>query len=117
MSGSDSNGSSADNVNRRVQKADYSILSQTFDQARHCSDSNVQFLLKRIETIVGTRSQVKFLDLGCGTGRFALPICEGLGYTVTGADSSAEMLAMARTKLNSHKVDWDLQEATGLTYV
>ena len=35
------------------------------------------------------------LDLGCGAGRFIVPLAEA-GYAVTGVDTSAAMLAEAR---------------------
>lgn len=38
------------------------------------------------------------LELGCGTGRLLAPLAEA-GYDVTGVDLSAEMLAIARSKL------------------
>lgn len=37
------------------------------------------------------------LELGCGTGRLAVPLA-GAGYEVTGVDLSAEMLAIARQR-------------------
>jgi SAM-dependent methyltransferase len=39
------------------------------------------------------------LDLGCGTGQHAFCLAEK-GYTVTGVDRSAEMLAVARAQLS-----------------
>lgn len=43
------------------------------------------------------------LELGCGTGRVMLPLLRS-GYEVTGVDSSAAMLGLARERLNSHGV-------------
>jgi ubiquinone/menaquinone biosynthesis C-methylase UbiE len=40
------------------------------------------------------------LELGCGTGRVAIPIAEA-GYTVTGLDLSDSMLEVFKTKLKS----------------
>jgi len=58
----------------------------------------------------------RLLDLGCGTGRFAIPIAVRLHYKVTGADSSEEMLVKARQKDTSGLVKWDLEDAQDLTY-
>lgn len=41
---------------------------------------------------------VRVLDLACGTGSSTLPYV-GCGYSVTGVDASAEMLAVAKVKL------------------
>ena len=38
------------------------------------------------------------LELGCGTGRILLPLAQA-GYTITGLDNSATMLALLRRKL------------------
>jgi len=40
------------------------------------------------------------LELGCGTGRVMIPLAKE-GITVTGLDASAEMLNIARMKINS----------------
>lgn len=57
----------------------------------------------------------RILDAGCGTGRVAIRLAE-LGYTCTGVDSDASMLAAARNA--SGQVEWvdghlgDLDDAT-----
>jgi len=45
--------------------------------------------------LAGVRVGAEVLDLPCGTGRL-LPLLCGLGYKVTGADSSAHMVEQAR---------------------
>lgn len=40
------------------------------------------------------------LELGCGTGRLLLPLAQA-GYQITGVDLSAEMLAIARQKVEA----------------
>ena len=51
---------------------------------------------------LGARS---VLDIGCGTGTFAL-LLAGRGIAVTGADPAAGMLAVARAKLGAEQVTW-----------
>ena len=46
----------------------------------------------------------KVLELGCGTGRLLLPLARA-GYTVTGLDSSREMLTLTRHKLAEETAD------------
>ncbi len=46
-------------------------------------------------------AQGKMLDLGCGTGVFTVPLSERLNLKVTGADSSSDMLEIARAKKRS----------------
>lgn len=42
----------------------------------------------------------KMLELACGSGRALLPLCRG-GYELTGVDTSAAMLAIARQRLQA----------------
>jgi ubiquinone/menaquinone biosynthesis C-methylase UbiE len=59
------------------------------------------FTLSQIAGWEGERlepSDVRVLDLACGTGASTLPYV-GCGYGVTGVDASAEMLEVARQKL------------------
>ena len=44
------------------------------------------------------------LELGCGTGRIALPVVEG-GARLVGIDRSAPMLARARQRLRRARLD------------
>lgn len=49
------------------------------------------------------RSGGPILELMCGTGRVILPLAEA-GYTVTGVDSSARMLAIAQAKFAADRL-------------
>lgn len=99
-----------------MKKADYRKISATYDKARPISEQNLEKWLKLISEKIGYRQNVEFLDLGCGTGRFSIPMAARLGYTVTAADSSMEMLSKAKDKEGSTQVTWDIQDATSLSY-
>lgn len=73
-------------------------------------------LTRCISRLVGNRTDIHLLDLGCGTGLFTIPLAKQLGYQTTGADCSSSMLQVARKKQDSEIVQWDRQEATALTY-
>lgn len=55
-------------------------------------------------------SPCRILDVGCGTGRFAIPLAM-LGHQVAGLDGSAEMLADARRNAADAKAALALVEA------
>lgn len=59
---------------------------------------------------VGART---VLDVGCGTGTFAVMLAEQ-GLEVTGVDPAAGSLAVARTKPGADRVRWICGDATGL---
>jgi len=52
------------------------------------------------------------LELGCGTGRVAIPVARA-GADVVGIDRSASMLARARKRLRRSKLDGSLQLVRG----
>jgi ubiquinone/menaquinone biosynthesis C-methylase UbiE len=67
------------------------------------TESEFEFLLSKISP------GEEVLDLGCGTGRFTVPMAESGAY-VTGLDLSAGMLAVARAKLEERGLRADLRE-------
>jgi SAM-dependent methyltransferase len=56
---------------------------------------------------VAMRGGARVLDLGCGTGRLAIPLAEA-GKEVTGLDGSAAMLERARAKAGDLPIRWAL---------
>lgn len=99
-----------------MKKADYGKIASFYDKARSLSDRNVDLWLEMVATHLKGTEEPKVLDLGCGTGRFALPMAEGFRFHVTGADASAEMLEKAIEKDTGRLVKWDRQDAEHLTY-
>jgi SAM-dependent methyltransferase len=57
-----------------------------------------------IEGEIGRNKRLKILDLGCGTGRHSVELARR-GYQVTGVDLSDSMLARAREKAASARVN------------
>jgi len=99
-----------------MRKANYKQIANTYDVAHTLSDKNLELWIELISGKIGPCQKVEFLDLGCGTGRFSIPIATRLGYSVTGADNSEEMLQEARKKDGGAQVKWDIQDATSLSY-
>jgi SAM-dependent methyltransferase len=58
----------------------------------------------------------RLLDIGCGTGRFAVRAHGRLGGRVWGVDASPEMLAQARGQPGSRGIGWRLGEAERLPF-
>jgi SAM-dependent methyltransferase len=69
----------------------------------------VDFLLEEL----GLKAGDSILDVGCGTGRHSIELAKR-GYSVTGLDLSAEMLAQAAAKaeVENAKVEWVRSDAT-----
>jgi SAM-dependent methyltransferase len=58
-------------------------------------------------SIVREREATRVLDLGCGTGRFALGLADA-GHRVTGIDPARASLEAARAKTGAERVGWVL---------
>ena len=97
-------------------KADYSKIASFYDEGRSLSEQNTAIWLDLIEKLSGVSKGARVLDLGCGTGRFSLPMASRLGVDVTGADSSVEMIAKAKQKDSSSEVSWILADASALPF-
>jgi len=72
----------------------YDVLHDDVDYLAEC------LLLEKVFSGFLRRQPASLLDLGCGTGNHALILAKG-GYRVTGIDSSAGMLRVARAKARS----------------
>ena len=100
----------SDGDSRYVIKADYSKIASYYDRGRSLSEQNTRMWLDLIVRLSGASPSARILDLGCGTGRFSLPMAQWLEYEVTGADSSTEMLAVAKEKDADSEVSWVLAD-------
>ena len=99
-----------------MKKADYGKIASFYDKGRSMSEVNMSMWLDLIAAYWKGKKGARVLDLGCGTGRFALPIAKQFDVDVTGADSSAEMLAKAVRKDCQSEVTWILAEAGALPF-
>lgn len=78
---------------------------------RKQTDDEVEFLSRQLP--VGEFARV--LDLGCGTGRHAVPLTRR-GYSVTGVDRDADLLAEARLRAKGAAtlVESDMRDLAGV---
>jgi ubiquinone/menaquinone biosynthesis C-methylase UbiE len=73
-------------------EAEYDQMADEYDATRDAATKEeVGAIARRLE------GSTRVLDVGVGTGRFAVPI-SGLGFEVTGVDVSRRMLLRAREK-------------------
>jgi ubiquinone/menaquinone biosynthesis C-methylase UbiE len=99
-----------------MRKADYSSIASYYDKGRPISEQNIDLWLGLVARLSRMPEGSRVLDLGCGTGRFSVPMATRLHFQVTGADSSEEMLGKAREKDTARLVKWDLMDAQRLKY-
>ena len=99
-----------------MRKADYSSIASFYDAGRPISEQNIDMWLWLVASFSRMSEGARVLDLGCGTGRFSIPMVTRLHFRVTGADFSREMLDKAREKDTNGLVKWDCMDAQQLTY-
>lgn len=100
-----------------MKKADYSKIAPFYDKGRSLSERNIDLWLNAVSRLAKASEGTRLLDLGCGTGRFSIPIAVKLHLNVTGVDSSKEMLEKAKEKDSKRLIKWDLENARSLTYL
>lgn len=91
-----------------MKKADYKIIAETYDQSRSIAEENIKMWLDPVSE--ECTKNAKLADLGCGTGRFAIPLAYKYGFQVTGIDKSEAMLTVARKKDILNKICWEIRD-------
>jgi SAM-dependent methyltransferase len=64
----------------------------------------------QLARLLGLNQDASVLDLGCGPGRYALPLA-GLGYSVTGVDRTVHYLEEARNRAEAARLDVEFVRA------
>lgn len=80
-------------------------MPETYDRGRKPPDGIIDMWMDRIEAAVG-RKVSSIIDLGCGTGRFTVPLAKKFNAPTIGIDPSLKMLAEARAKPPSALVSY-----------
>lgn len=90
---------SIDSVIRAWDKADPAAIHPTRGVSEDAYRESGEAQAELLATVLPKGSKV--VDFGCGDGRVTVPLA-GLGYRVTGADSSENMLRRFRDRANSY---------------
>jgi ubiquinone/menaquinone biosynthesis C-methylase UbiE len=83
---------------------DKTTIATTYDAARSYRPEVMRLWLDLVAAHSPSRPNL-IVDVGCGTGRFTLPLAERLQARVIGIDPSAKMLEGARAKLSNGRVE------------
>jgi SAM-dependent methyltransferase len=82
---------------------DFDRLAADYDRLRPAGDAWQQLAERTLAGMDGCR---RLVDVGCGTGRFAVYARHRLGARVWGVDPSAEMLRRARAQPEARGIGW-----------
>src|SRR5262249_53896479 len=95
---------------------DQTTIASTYDAARSHTLAVMRQWLDLVAAHVPFVPQL-IVDVGCGTGRFSQPLADRFAAKVIGVDPSQSMLAVARTKHASARVEFRLAAAETLPLV
>jgi ubiquinone/menaquinone biosynthesis C-methylase UbiE len=87
-------------------KADYSKIAEVYDEVRRSDLPHIVWWITKIALEGKLAPGRRLIDLGCGTGRWTIPLAERTGCEAVGLDRSPEMLAKARAKDSDGRVTW-----------
>ena len=91
----------------------FDALAPDYDRLRPAGEGWQELAERALAALEGTR---RLLDVGCGTGRFAVLASERLGARVWGVDASDEMLREARRRPGAERVGWRRADAARLPF-
>lgn len=81
----------------RDGRAGWDEIAQIYDRTRAFPGDGERDVPDEVARTLASLGATRVLDLGCGTGRFTLPLARA-GLRVVGADRSPEMLAVLQGK-------------------
>jgi ubiquinone/menaquinone biosynthesis C-methylase UbiE len=92
---------------------DFDPLAADYDRLRPAGAAWTELAERTLAGFEGCR---RLVDIGCGTGRFAVLAKERLGGRVWGVDPSEEMLRRARARPGTRGIGWKLAPAERLPF-
>jgi SAM-dependent methyltransferase len=99
-----------------VPHSNYAQIAAYYDQARGLWPEFIDFQIASVIHWARIGPGDRVLDVGCGTGRFTVPIAAQTGAEVYGLEPAAEMLAKALAKPDAGRVSWTQGRAEQLPF-
>ena len=88
------------------KKADYGEIAEVYDEVRRADLPHIAWWIAKLAAEGRLSKGKRLIELGCGTGRWTIPLAERTGCEAVGLDSSAAMLEKARAKDSEGRVTW-----------
>ncbi len=77
----------------------YTSFSEKYDQIFPLNLEKLKLINQTFESLKRDKEDIRLLDVGCGTGSYAIALAE-MGYKVVGIDLDPEMISLAKEKEN-----------------
>ena len=84
----------------------YSEFSKNYDKIFPLNTQKLELIDNTFKDLNEKREETKLLDVGCGTGSFALALAKKR-YQVQAIDLDAEMISIAESKMQAARVEVD----------
>ena len=84
----------------------YSEFSKNYDKIFPLNSKKLNLIDNTFKGLKEKKKEIKLLDVGCGTGSYALKLAEK-GYQVKAIDLDAEMISLAESKMKDARVEVD----------
>jgi ubiquinone/menaquinone biosynthesis C-methylase UbiE len=95
---------------------DYSGIAVRYDRVREMPDQNLDLWIREIIRLGHIQRESVVLEVGCGTGRFAIALWELTNSRIVGLDVSPDMLKTAKTKPSAANIEWIEADAETIPY-
>jgi ubiquinone/menaquinone biosynthesis C-methylase UbiE len=83
---------------------DSTSLPERYHSCRALTSADVSRWVTLVQEFVPQTASTSLIDLGCGTGRFTVPLAEQLSVSVIGIDPSLKMVREAARNTNSSRI-------------
>lgn len=80
---------------------DSTSVPERYHSSRALTSADVDRWVRLVQEVLPRAASTLLIDLGCGTGRFTIPLAEQLGISVIGVDPSQKMLREAARNTRS----------------
>ncbi|PUU88171.1 class I SAM-dependent methyltransferase [Halanaerobium sp.] len=84
----------------------YSEFSKNYDKIFPLNSKKLELIDNTFKDLKEKREDIRLLDVGCGTGSYALALAEK-GYQVQAVDLDAEMISIAESKMKKARIKVD----------
>ena len=84
----------------------YSEFSKNYDKIFPLNSQKLELIDNTFKDLNKKREKTKLLDVGCGTGSYALELAKK-GYQIQAIDLEAEMISIAESKMKKARVEVD----------
>ena len=84
----------------------YSEFSKNYDKIFPLNGQKLELIDNTFKDLNKKRGETKLLDVGCGTGSYALALAKK-GYQLQAIDLDAEMISIAESKMKKARVEVD----------